>query len=304
MGVLAGETIGVLGAGLIGGSWAALFLSEGATVRVFDPRPDAAASVARSIEAATPALLALGREAPEPKRLTIAASAADAVAGARFVQESAPERLPEKRRLYADAAKALAPDALVGSSTSGLTLTELQSGAPFADRLIIAHPFNPPHLIPLVELVGNDATAPGALDAAEAFYRRLGKETIRLKKEAPGHIANRLQAALWREAVHLAATGVASVEDVDRAVAAGPGLRWAALGPTSLFHLAAEDGIEGFCAHLGPSFEAWWDDLGAPKLDAPTVRTLSEGLAGRDDAAQLRAKRDETILAILAVKAR
>ena len=178
----------------------------------------------------------------------------------------------------------------------------MQVGWRDPSRLVLGHPFNPPHLIPLVEVMGNERTADGVAEAAERFYQAVGKVTIRVNREVPGHVANRLQAALWREAIHLVRQGVASVEDVDKAVWAGPGLRWAAMGPTMLFHLGAgEGGLDEFCERYTPSFNRWWDDLGTLHLDEETAGLLSKGVAdeaGNQDHAALSATRDKLITAM------
>jgi len=214
-----------------------------------------------------------------------------------------PERLALKHALFAAIEPALGADAVVASSASGLTLTEMQGGWRDPSQLVLGHPFNPPHLIPLVEVMGNARTAPGAIERAEAIYRDAGKVTIRVCREVPGHVANRLQAALWREAIHLVREGVASVGDVDKAVWAGPGLRWAAMGPTMRFSLAAgPGGLPEFCARYGESLHRWWDDLGAPRLDAGTAQILAEGVreeAGGRGQAELAAERDRLISAML-----
>ena len=190
-----------------------------------------------------------------------------------------PEKLAVKHTLFADIEAALKPDAVVASSASGLMLREMQVGWKNPSRLILGHPFNPPHLVPLVELVSNEHTAAGVIEQAEAFYQQAGKVTIRVKKEVPAHVANRLQAAIWREAIHLVAEGVASVEDVDKAVWAGPGLRWAAMGPHQLFHLGAgEAGLREFCSRYADSFHRWWDDLGSPRLTPQVIDTLVQGV--------------------------
>ena len=159
------------------------------------------------------------------------------------------------------------------------------------------------HLIPLVEVLGNERTGEGVVEAAESLYASVGKTTIRLRREVPGHVANRLQAAIWREAIHLAREGVASVEDIDRAVSAGPGLRWALMGPTTLFHLAAgEGGIGEFCNRYGPSFTRWWKDLGNPEFDEETRLVVEEGLKDLQDTQSvedLSGERDRKLLAIL-----
>ena len=193
--------------------------------------------------------------------------------------------------------------AVVATSASGLTLSELQGGWRDPSRLVLGHPFNPPHLIPLVEVMGNDSTGSGIVEKAEAFYQSVGKVTIRLNKEVPGHVANRLQAAIWREAIHLAGEGVASVEDIDRAVAFGPGIRWAVMGPTMLFHLAAgARGLEEFCERYSSSFHRWWGDLGEARLDQETRSILLEGIRSAESENQvelLSKERDAKLLAIL-----
>ena len=169
---------------------------------------------------------------------------------------------------------------------------------------MLGHPFNPPHLIPLVEVMGNERTDHGVVVQAREFYESIGKVTIEVKREVPGHVANRLQAALWREAIHLVNEGVASVEDVDTAVSSGPGLRWAAMGPTLLFHLGAdENGLATFCERYSDSFNRWWDDLGDPRLDPETAARLVEGLApvvSRVSYADLVARRDSLVTAVVA----
>ncbi|MEO0621721.1 MAG: 3-hydroxyacyl-CoA dehydrogenase NAD-binding domain-containing protein [Pseudomonadota bacterium] len=295
--------IAILGAGVIGASWTALFLAAGHRVAVHDPvaTPE---SVLAYVARAWPVLTELGLATGAPPEPSFHADPAEAVASAGFVQESVPERLPIKYALYAAIEDALAPDAAVASSASGLTLTEMQGGWRDPSRLVLGHPFNPPHLIPLVEVMGNDRTAPTAVERAEAVYRGAGKVTIRVQREVPGHVANRLQAALWREAIHLVREGVASVEDVDTAVWAGPGLRWAAMGPTMLFNLGAgPGGLTDFCARYGDSFHRWWDDLGDPRLDATTAETLVEGVGEEARGASpeaLSAQRDALITAMLA----
>jgi carnitine 3-dehydrogenase len=298
------DRVAVVGAGVIGASWATLFLAAGLEVDVFDPAPDTESAVRGYIARAWPAMETLGRAAKgDPDAIRFHGSAGDAVAGAPFVQESVPERLPVKLATYAEIEPRLAPGAIVATSTSGLMLSELQTGWRDPSRLVLAHPFNPPHLIPLVELYVNDRTAPGVLETAEAFYQGLGKETIRLMREVPGHVANRLQAALWREAIHLATTGVASVGDIDKAISAGPGIRWAALGPSTLFSLAAgEGGMRAFCERFADSFHRWWPDLGTPRITEDVVRQLVDGLAEEwkgQSLSDIEERRDALILDIL-----
>jgi len=293
----------VLGAGTIGASWTALFLASGRSVAIFDPSNTAEASVRAYIERAWPTLEDLGlTERGTPDAMRFHTTAAEAVEGAGFVQENVPERLTIKHATFAEIEPALADCAVVASSASGLTLSQMQGGWRDPSPFVLGHPFNPPHLIPLVEVMGNDATGPGVADAAQSFYEDLGKVTIRVNKELPGHVANRLQAAIWREAIHLVLEGVASVEDVDKAVWAGPGLRWAAMGPTTLFHLGAGDGgLEAFCDHFKDTFNGWWDGLGQPHLDDATRAALVAGMAeaaAGQDVAELAARRDALITAM------
>ncbi len=296
------DVVGVVGAGVIGASWSALFLAAGKEVDLFDPAPDAEARTREYIERAWPALEALDMVRPNASadRLRFVADAPTAVSRAQFVQESVPERLPLKLEIYGAIEPLLPPEAVLATSSSGLLLRDMQAGWRDPGRFILGHPFNPPHLIPLVELLGNERTAAGVIDMASDFYEACGKVTIRVRKEVPAHVGNRLQAALWREAVSLVAEGVASVEDVDKAVTAGPGLRWSIMGPHMLFSLASGGlGIEGFCERYRDSFYTWWDSLGSPTLDADTARMLAEGIAEEERGRsfeQLGAERDAKLV--------
>ncbi len=301
--------VAVIGAGTIGASWAAYFLSRGLHVTAWDPRPDAETFVRRFISDAWPALSRLGLAAgADPERVRFAKDAAAAVAGAEFVQENGPEREDLKIELFRTLDGAVAPDIVIASSSSGLLMSRIQEGCRHPGRCVIGHPFNPPHLIPLVEVVGGHKTAPGAVARAMAFYAQVGKEPIHVRKEVKGHIANRLQAALWREAVHLLAEDVASVADIDKAIAFGPGLRWAFMGPNTTFHLAGgEGGMAHFLAHLGTPMESWWADLGAPRLSPEIRKRIVDGVAeavGGRSIPELAAERDCRLLAILAALAR
>ncbi len=300
--------VGILGAGTIGASWTALFLAAGHDVDLYDPAEASEAYVRDYVATAWPSLQTLGlgqgtTAASAIERVRFCATPEQAVERAGFVQESVPERLAIKHEMYRKIEPALPAATVVATSASGLMVRELQEAWQDPSHLLLAHPFNPPHLIPLVELLGNERTDPAALDVAERFYRACGKVTIRLHKEVPGHVANRLQAALWREAIHLVAEGVASVEDVDTAIAAGPGLRWAIMGPTMLFHLASGGpGLEVFCERFGPSMERWWADLGEPQLTPEVIAKLYAGVldeaAGRDFET-LAGERDDKLIGLL-----
>ena len=299
------QNVAVLGVGVIGASWTALFLAAGRSVTLFDPASDVETSVRAYIQTAWPALEELGlTDRATPEALRFVGTAAEAVANADFVQENVPERLAIKHATYAEIEPALKDGTLVSSSTSGLTLEALQDGWRDPAPLILGHPFNPPHLIPLVELTANAKTGADVLGRTETFYHDIGKVTIRIRKGMPGHVANRLQAAVWREVVHMAVEGVASIEDIDKAMWAGPGLRWAAMGPTMLFHLGAGDGgLQGFCDHFRDTFNGWWDDLGDPRLDDDVIATLVAGMAEQaagKSPKHLSAERDRMLTAIQA----
>ncbi|MDR3538142.1 MAG: 3-hydroxyacyl-CoA dehydrogenase NAD-binding domain-containing protein [Acetobacteraceae bacterium] len=299
----------VLGAGTIGASWTAWFLARGMTVTVWDPRPEAEAYVRRSIADAWPAMARLGMVAnASPDAWRFCATAENAVAEAEFVQENAPERLAIKRELYARLDTAMPADTVLASSSSGLIMTEMQAGLRTAARFAIGHPFNPPHLIPLVEVVGGRETSPETVKWCMEFYHHIGKRPIHLRKEAPGHLANRLQAALWREAISAVVSGLASVEDVDTAISAGPGLRWAVMGPHMTFHLGGgEGGITHMLDQFKPAFETWWASMTTPAFTEETCRQLIDGVAaeahGRS-VAELVRDRDALLLPLLELVAK
>ncbi|MEM7208631.1 MAG: 3-hydroxyacyl-CoA dehydrogenase NAD-binding domain-containing protein [Pseudomonadota bacterium] len=298
------KTVGVIGTGVIGASWSALFLAAGLDVVAADPAENAEQNLNDYIANAWPTLRELGlAECESPPPVRFVDSPVDAVKDAQFVQESIPERLPLKHELFALIEPHLHPDAVVASSASGLMVSEMQKGWKNPSRFILGHPFNPPHLIPLVELLANDQTDDGVLEITEAFYQRVGKVTIRVNKEVPAHVANRLQAALWREALALVQNGVASVGDVDKAVWAGPGLRWAAMGPHMLFHLGAgTGGIGEFCNRYADSFHRWWDDLDDVRIDEALAHTLAGGVRDEGEGRavdELSRKRDALITSML-----
>lgn len=293
-----------LGAGVIGASWTALFLAAGKSVAVYDIDPNAEHGVRDYVETAWPVLEQLGMaESGNPDAVTFHTDARAAIADAAFVQESVPERIEIKHELFGQVEDALDDSAIFASSASGLTLTEMQGGWVSPGRFVVGHPFNPPHLIPLVEVLGNGRTDAGVVAEARTFYESVGKQTIEVKKEVSGHVANRLQAALWREVINLVASGVVSVEDVDTAVWAGPGLRWAAMGPNMLFHLGAgEGGLTSFCERYTDSYNRWFDDLGDVYLDAEIAAQLVAGIddqAGDKGIAELSDERNQLLAAIL-----
>jgi carnitine 3-dehydrogenase len=298
------RTVAVVGTGLIGSGWAAYFLAQGLDVVATDPAPNAQADMEKRVDRVWPLLQQLGlRPGASRARLRFHSGLEEAVAGADFVQESGPERDDLKRELFARLDGVLPPDVILASSSSGLKMSSIQSRCRHPERCVIGHPFNPPYLVPLVEVVGGARTSPEALQAAMRVYASINKHPILLRKEATGHVANRLQAAIWREAIHLVAEGVVSVEDVDAAVYLGPGLRWSFMGPHLTFHLAGGDGgMEHFLDHLAGPVGTWWADLGRPELTPEVKSLLVQGVtdeaAGRS-MADLEAKRDEMLLKLL-----
>ncbi|HJA37651.1 MAG TPA: L-carnitine dehydrogenase [Candidatus Brevibacterium intestinigallinarum] len=284
------DTVACVGAGTIGGGWAAYFLSRGLRVRVWDPSPVAGEKLARLIDTAWPALTRLGlAEGADKDAWTIHTDLAEALDGAGFVQESAPEDLAMKQDLLLGIARAAAEDVVIASSTSGYPMTDMAEAAAaegLADRLVVGHPFNPPYLIPLVEVVGGQQTAPAAVDWASDWYRAIGKSVITMDREVPGFIANRLQEALWREALHMVNEGEATVDQIDRAITDGPGLRWPLQGPMLTFALAGgEGGMAHMLDHFGPSLLSPWTRLTAPEL---TQELRDAVVTGCDDEADGR----------------
>ncbi|HXD44066.1 MAG TPA: 3-hydroxyacyl-CoA dehydrogenase NAD-binding domain-containing protein [Pseudolabrys sp.] len=301
------QRIAVIGAGTIGASWAAIFLARGHDVAVSDPAPEGEAFARRFIANAWPTLEKLGwvEKGASQDRFTFHKDPAAAAAGADFVQESGPEREDLKIKLFNTIDAAAPPQTVIASSSSGLLISRVTVECKHPERCVIGHPFNPPHLIPLVEVVGGAKTSRAAIDKAMAFYRSVGKHPIEIKKEVRGHVANRLQAALWREVVHLVAEGVVSVADADAAVAYGPGLRWALAGPSLIFHLAGgEGGMKHFLDHLAPAMQSWMDDLGTTRLTPEVQQAIVKGVAeeaGSRSIADLQRWRDRKLIDVLKV---
>jgi 3-hydroxyacyl-CoA dehydrogenase len=299
----------IIGTGVIGASWAALFLAKGLDVVATDIAPNAQASLTHFVDAAWPALERLGlAPGASPLRLVFTADLAAAVKGADLVQENGPERIDFKKQLYGQLDELLPPNVIIASSSSGLTMSEIQSGCPLhPERCVIAHPFNPPHLIPLVEIVGGAKTSEETIRRAAQFYTALGKKTVRLHKEVPGHVANRLQAALAREVYHLVNEGVVSVADVDTALCWGPGLRWGVMGQVLLNHLGGgQGGMEHFLQQFTSPMTAWWKVLGSPQLTPELQQKLIAGVyaeVGSRSINDLAAERDEVLLGLLELRA-
>lgn len=296
--------IAVIGTGTVGASWAAYFLARGFEVRATDPGPGAEAALHHRVAQAWPALEQLGLDPDaSPDRLHFVDDVPAALDGAEFVQESAPEREELKIELLQRIDEYCPPEVVIASSSSGLLMSRIQSATAHPDRCVIGHPFNPPHLMPLVEVVGGDATSPETVQAALAFYRSIGKRPIHVKREVVGHVANRIQAAIFREALHLLNTDVVSVADLDTAVLYGPGIRWALMGPFMTFHLAGgEGGMEHFLEHLAAPYNTWLADLGSEFLtpaDGPRIlQGINEEVADRP-MEELVARRDASLVKLL-----
>jgi carnitine 3-dehydrogenase len=247
-------------------------------------------------------------EGASPSRLRFAASVREAVSGVEFVQESGPERLDLKQILFKEMDEVAPPGVVIASSSSGILISEIQTACAHPERVLIGHPFNPPHLIPLVEVVGGKLTGASSIETALGFYRAIGKHPIHIKREVKGHVANRLQAALWREAFGLVQNGVASVADIDAAISHGPGLRWALLGPFLNLHLSGgAGGMQHMLDHLGPPINDWWADLYSPTITDEIKREIVAGSAEQTagwDMKTVQRERDEVLIDLLVEKSK
>ena len=296
--------VGIVGAGVIGGGWALHYLRAGLDVDVYDPAPEARGDLLRMAEASWPLLARIGlRAGASPDRLAFHEQLPGAVAGADVVQENAPEDGLVKRRVLADIDRVTPPGTVIASSTSGFAMTMLQADCAHPERCVVGHPFNPPYLIPVVEVVGGERTDPAAVDWLAAFYAGTGKRPLRLSRELPGFVGNRLQEAMWREALHMVAAGEATVEEIDEAIAYGPGLRWAQMGPCLTFHLAGgSGGMAHMLDHFGAALLEPWTRLAAPPLTEQLRERMVSGClreaAGRS-VAELERTRDEFLAELL-----
>jgi 3-hydroxyacyl-CoA dehydrogenase len=300
--------VAIIGTGVIGASWSALFLAKGLEVVATDVAPNAEAALKRFIESAWPALKRLGLASGASKsKLSFTADLATAVKGVDLVQENGPERIELKRNLYGQLDELLPADVIIASSSSGLTMSEIQLACgSHPERCVIGHPFNPPHLIPLVEIVGGAKTSEDTIRRATEFYATVGKRTVRLHKEVPGHVANRLQSALSREVYYLVAEGVVSAADADTALSWGPGLRWGIMGSLLLNHLGGgQGGIEHFFEQFAGPMTAWWKVLGQPVLTPEVQKKLIDGVraeVGSRSLDELAAERDEMLLTLIELR--
>ena len=298
------RTVACIGAGVIGGGWAAYFLGRGYRVVAWDPAADAEERLRSLVRRAWPALTDLGlAPGADPDALVIAPDLATACAEADFVQESAPEVLDLKRSLLAEIDAVTPEPVVIASSTSGFGMTQMQDLCARPGRTVVGHPFNPPYLIPLVEVVGGADTSPDVVAWTGDFYRHAGKAVITMDREVPGFIANRLQEALWREALHMVAAGEATVEQIDLSITHGPGLRWPVQGPMLTFHLAGgPGGMAHMLDHFGPALLEPWTRLVAADL-TPELRDAvvsgCERAAGSRSMDELVAERDRGVIAVL-----
>jgi len=299
------RTVGLLGGGVIGGGWAARFLLAGVDVRLYDPDPQAERKLSEILTNARSAWTSL-TDAPLPTegRWTIVSSVAEAVSGADFVQESAPERLDLKQSLLAEADAAAGADVVIASSTSGLLPTQLAAGMVHPERLVVGHPFNPVYLLPLVEVCPGERTTVDSVERAMAVYESVGMRPLRIRKEVDGFVADRLLEALWREALWLVNDGVATVEEVDDAIRYGAGLRWSFMGTFLTYRIAGgEGGMRHFMAQFGPALQWPWTKL----MDVPdltddlldTIEQQSDAQADGADVRDLERLRDRCLVAVM-----
>lgn len=296
--------VAIIGTGVIGGGWAAHFLRQGMEVVAYDPAPAAEARLRQKIDEVWPTLARLGlNPQADPARLSFVPDIVSAVGEADFVQENVPERSGLKSEVLTEIDAATPPAVVIASSTSGLPMTTLQKNCRHPERCVVGHPFNPPYLIPLVEVVGGEQTDPAVMTWAVDFYTAVGKRPLRLEREIPGFLADRLLEAVWREALHLVAEGLATVEEIDAAMADGPGLRWAIFGPCLIYHMGGgEGGMAHFLDQFGPALDLPWSYMDPPELTPLLRQRLVDGCineaAGRSIQA-LERERDDCLIAIM-----
>src|SRR5271168_2874621 len=301
--------IAIVGTGVIGASWAAYYLARGFDVVATDPGPQAETNLRKCVDDAWPLLTQNGLSAGASRdRLTFSADMAAALAKADWVQENAPERPDFKIKLFAQMDEATPPNSILASSSSGITMDVIQSGCKRPERCVIGHPFNPPHVVPLVEVVGGAKTSEATIERAMDFYASIGKKPIRLHKALPGHVANRLQAALYKEILYLVQQGVLSVADADAAVSYGPGLRWGVMGPSLQWHLGGgPGGIHHFMEHFMDGFVGQMRKLEMPDVTPALLQTVIDGVlkeANGQSVEQLAQAENKVVLELLALRAK
>ncbi len=300
------KTVGIAGTGVIGAGWACRMLGAGLDVIAFDPAATAEAAMRDKIERGWPHMLKLlGKDAVDSGTLTFTQNVKEMAENADFIQEAAPEREDLKIGLFKDIDTSARPDAIIASSSSGFLPTRLQSQCTHPERVIIGHPFYPVYLLPLVETVAGEQTSAETMDRADAFYRQIGMHPLRLKKEIDGYICDRLQEALWREALHCLNKGIGTTEDIDRAIIYSAGLRWAIMGSFLHYHLAGGDGgMRHFISQFDPSLELPWTDLPFPKWSDELAEKLIDGCEaqqGAEPAASWEARRNDCLIDIMTV---
>jgi len=300
--------IAIVGTGVIGASWAAQYLARGFDVVATDPAPNAEANLRKYVNEAWKDLTVIGLSPGAARdHLTFTTNMKEALSNADLVQENGPERPDFKIKLFADMDDATPADSLIASSSSGITPSVMQSQCKHPERVLIGHPFNPPHLIPLVEVVGGTKTSPDAIQQALAFYAAIGKKPIYLRKELPGHVGNRLQAALYKEVMYLIQQGVLSVADADVAVSYGPGLRWGVMGPSLQWHLGGgPGGIKHFMEHLMDPLAGMIKVLGTPDITPELKQTIVNGVlgeAGNRSVDQLAQEENELLVGLIRLRA-
>ena len=303
------QNVTIVGTGVIGASWAAYYLSRGFNVIATDPAPNAEANLWKYVDEAWKTLSKNGLSPNATRdRLTFEPKMPQALAKADFVQENAPERPDFKIKLFAEMDDATPPESILASSSSGITMDVIQSAAKRPERCVIGHPFNPPHVVPLVEVVGGSKTSAETIDRAMAFYASIGKKPIRLFKALPGHVSNRLQAALYKEILYLIQNGVLSVEDADAAVSYGPGPRWGVMGPSLQWHLGGgENGIHHFMEHLMDPLAGLMKSLGSPEVTPELKQAVTDGvmrMAANRSVEELAAEENQVLTDLFSDRAR
>ncbi len=301
--------IAIVGTGVIGASWAAQYLARGFDVVATDPAPNAEANLRKYVDEAWEQLKDIGLSPGASRdRLSFTANMKEALSKADLVQENGPERPDFKIKLYADMDDATPVDSIIASSSSGITPSVMQSKCQHPERVVVGHPFNPPHIIPLVEVVGGARTSPEAIKQAMAFYTSIGKKAIHVRKELPGHVANRLQAALYREMLYLIEQGVLSVEETDAAVCYGPGLRWGVMGQSLQWHVGGgAGGINHFMEHLMDPLTGMMKVLGNPQITPQLKQTIIDGVtreAANRSVDELAQEENKLIVGYLALRAK
>jgi 3-hydroxyacyl-CoA dehydrogenase len=299
--------IAIVGTGVIGASWAAYYLARGFDVVATDPGPQAETNLRKYVDDAWPLLTQVGLSAGASRdRLTFSADMSRALAQADWVQENAPERPDFKIKLFAQMDAATPPNAILASSSSGITMDVIQSGCKRPERCVIGHPFNPPHVVPLVEVVGGAKTSEATIERAMAFYAGIGKKPVRLHKALPGHVANRFQAALYKEVLYLVQQGVLSVADADVAVCYGPGIRWGVMGPSLQWHVGGgQGGIQHFMEHLMDPLAGMMKTLGTPEITPQLKQTVVDAVlkeAGGRSVEQLAREENSVLTGLLKLR--